>query len=149
MLTKDDLIQNEPERRYKVIRLPHPAGDGQTVEVRVRNFFGAERVAFLNAMYDSKGEPVKFRHDHMGELEVAFCWVDDDGKRCMADEDVNAAWWKRQDAAFIEAFIREVRHHNGFVRSDIEDTAKNLPDDGGTVCSSESVQSSVAPPLEV
>ncbi len=151
LLTRQHLIDHRPARQYRTITLPPPnqAECDKPVQVRIRNMFAGEWIDLVRSLNDKRGEPIQWRHGHLGELTVAFCWVDENGRRCMADDDIQAAWWKQQEAGFISAFINEVRD---FCRigadASHEDAKKNLPETDTGDCSSESAPDSQSPTPE-
>ncbi len=45
-------------------------------------------------------------------MAAVFCWVDEDGARVLADEDILAEWWQRTDPAFVACLCYEVEQFN-------------------------------------
>ena len=151
LLTKQSLIDNRPERQYKTITLPPPNSvqSSESVDVRIRNMFSGEWVELINSLHDKRGEPIGWRHGHLGELTVAFCWVDENGRRVMTDDDIQATWWKRQEAGFVSAFIGAVREFSRIgVEVGHEDAKKNLPEIATDGCFCESASDSESPTPE-
>ena len=136
----------KPNREFKYIELPspYPTQMPGVFEARIRKMFTAEWLAFLSARTDDKGEPIKERYERNGELQVEFCWVDDSGKRQMADGDTKTEWWAKSSPAFAMAFISDVVAFNREGMIDVETARKNLPpapgfsDTGGLPPTSES-----------
>lgn len=127
LLTKNDLVNCKSERAYREVVLPSPDSDKMpgSVTVRIRKMFAAEWIAFRDSLTDDQGRPIKGRMDRSGELQVAFCWVDEAGARVMADGDIDADWWKRRDPAFVSRFVDEVRDFNLAGFAALADERKN------------------------
>jgi hypothetical protein len=121
--------QVKPARQYQELILPSPypndpAMAGQFA-VRIRKMFTAEWLAFVNARTDDNGIPIRDRMERDGELQVEFCWVDQDGRRQMDDGDTNTEWWRKSDPAFSTALIASVREFNRDGMIDLEAARKN------------------------
>jgi len=113
-LTLEGLKGGDIARQYEIVTLPppHPEQSAEPVEARIRRMFAADWLAFRDSLTDKEGNPIKGRTDRSEELQVAFCWVDDDGKRMLADRDIDCEWWRKCSPAFVVQFIREVRDYN-------------------------------------
>jgi hypothetical protein len=138
LLTKESLQANKPERVYKEIQLPppNPSISAEPVTVRIRSMFGSEYLDLIDSTSDANGTPIEFRRKHLGELMVAWCWVDADGKRVLEDADINTAWWRRQHMAFTVDFVAAVRKHNGAgVFDNVDASKKNSEETTDSECS--------------
>ena len=153
MLTRETLEQKR-ERAYKVFTVPHPepalAGLGETEEIRLRSMFGSEWLSLVRSVAgDSKA--AQWRDQNYSQLVLAFCLVDEDGKRILSDDDLNTAWWKTQSKGFLTASIDAAMTFSGLRGEGVEAERKNLQRVGGSANSTElplesDQESDVAPP---
>ena len=98
---------------------PHPTHtDEDTVTVRLRQMWSGEYFDLMEStisqpsMDKKERREAEWRGEHMGELMVAFCWVDDTDRRCMEDEDLKSDEWKQTSPAFTTAILDAVRNLN-------------------------------------
>jgi hypothetical protein len=73
-------------------------------------------------------EEAQWRSDHFGELMAAFCWVNEEGCRCMSDEDLQTDAWRKTSPAFQAALLAKVREVCGEIQQvgdGVEDELKN------------------------
>ena len=128
MLTRADLEQKR-ERAYTIESVPHPdparAGAGARVEIRLRNMFGGEWISLIRSMRgDTKH--AEWRSENYTQLVLAFCLVDESGKRILTDDDLNTAWWKSQSKGFISGAVdAAMKWSNLNSDSTVEDERKN------------------------
>jgi len=144
LLTRADLEQKR-ERAYRIVSVPHPdpakAGQGDRVDIRLRSMFGGEWVSMIRSMQgDDKN--AEWRSKNYSQLVLAFCLVDEDGKRILTDDDINAAWWKTQSKGFITEAVNEALKFSNLDAGTVEDERKNSPTAGGCDNSTESPQES-------
>lgn len=134
LLTRKDLEQKRP-RAYTETDVPHPdaakAAVGETVTIRLRAMFGGEWIDLIRSLRKANGEPDEFRNRNYTQLVLAFCLVDEEGKRILTDDDLNTSWWKTQSKAFVTSAIDAAMSFSGLA-SDAEDQRKNLPTTGGS-----------------
>ena len=141
MLTRADL-EHKRERAYTVESVPHPdparAGAGERVEIRLRNMFGGEWISLIRSG-TGKDKNAEWRNENTGALVLAFCLVDEAGKRILTDDDLNTAWWKSQSIGFTTQAIEAAMVWSGVrVKVSVEDARKNLPGTGDSCNSIES-----------
>lgn len=127
MLTKEELFAVKTGRRIKTYTVPHPSGEG-TTEVRFRSLYLSE----IEKLQELAQKDQKVA-DTFGSRLIALCWVDGQGKRILADDDINSEAWRKQDPRFLLPMMTTVRAHcglNGIVT--FEEEIKNSPatDDG-------------------
>jgi hypothetical protein len=140
MLTRADLEQKR-DRAYTVVDVPHPdparAASGERIDIRLRNMFGGEWISLMRSMHgDSKG--AEWRSENYTQLVLAFCLVDEQGKRILQDDDLNAAWWKSQSKGFvIDAIDAAMRFSNLNSDSSVEGSRKNSLPTGDSCKSTE------------
>lgn len=117
LLTPVQLQQRAPVRKYEEIPLPspYPKHDPTPVKVKIRNIFGGEWSDLLGCLVDEENNRIPWKRGRLWELLVAFCWVDENNKRVMRDEDILADWWRGTDRAFFEEFLLKVRLFNDFL----------------------------------
>jgi hypothetical protein len=133
MLTRADL-EHKRERAYTVESVPHPdparAGAGERVDIRLRNMFGGEWISLIRSG-TGKDKNAEWRNENTGALVLAFCLVDEAGKRILTDDDLNTAWWRSQSIGFTTQAIEAAMRWSG-VRpaNSVEDERKNLPETG-------------------
>jgi hypothetical protein len=83
--------------------------------------FGGEWIDLIRTSRDND-----WRSTHYTELVLAFCMVDESGKRILQDDDLNTAWWKTQSKGFITAAIDAALEFSGLAISEsVEDSRKN------------------------
>ena len=155
MLTRETL-EKKRERAYEVVAVPHPdpqlAGQGITEDIRLRSMFGSEWLSLVRSVAgDSKA--AEWRNQNYSQLVLAFCLVDENGKRILTDDDLNSAWWKTQSKGFITAAIDAAMSFSGLRGDGVEDARKNSLEAGGSDSSiesqNESEQASAVPPPEI
>lgn len=140
LLTRERLEQRR-ERAYKEVEVPDPdpaaAGRGEKVTIRLRAMFGGEWVDLIRSMRgDSKG--AEWRNENYSQLVLAFCLVDEHGKRILHDEDLNTAWWKSQGKAFMTAAIDAAIQFSGLgIETPMETARKNFSEVGSSSSSTE------------
>ena len=137
LLTRERLEQRR-ERAYREVEVPDPdpgaAGRGEKVTIRLRAMYGGEWVDMVRSVKDNE-----WRSKHYTELVLAFCLVDENGKRILTDDDLNTAWWKTQSKGFLVSAIDEAMDFSGLSTDEsAEDSRKNLPETTGCDSSTES-----------
>jgi hypothetical protein len=137
LLTRERLEQRR-QRAYKEVDVldpdPAAASRGEKVTIRLRSMFGGEWVDLIRSLRDND-----WRSSHYTQLILAFCLVDEHGKRILQDDDLNAAWWKTQSKGFIVSAIDEAMEFSNLaIEQTSEDSRKNLPETTGCVNSIES-----------
>lgn len=146
LLTRERLEQRR-QRAYLEVDVPDPdpaaAGRGETVTIRLRSMFGGEWVDLIRSLKDND-----WRSDNYTQLILAFCLVDEHGKRIMSDDDLNTAWWKTQSKGFLVASIDAAMEFSR-LSTDEEDPRKNSPTIAGSDSSTESPPSSDIEPPEI
>ena len=150
ILTRKELEQKR-SRAYKTVTVPHPdpaaAGRGETVDIRLRSMGGGEWISLVRSLSKPNGERDQWRNENYTQLVLAFCLVDEDGKRILTDDDLNTAWWKSQSKGFTSAAITAAMEFSGVDSEAAEDTRKNLPTTPGCDLSTESqTASGIEPP---
>lgn len=153
MLTRKDLEQVR-ERSYTVEAVPHPdpakAAQGVTEEIRLRNMFAHEWLSLMRSMTKPDGTTDEWRNQNYSALVLAFCLVDENGKRILTDDDLNAHWWKTQSQPFVVQSIEAAMRHSGLRASvTVEDAKKNLPATSGSETSTELPSDSAIPVPEI
>jgi len=150
LLTRERLEQRR-ERAYTEVDVPDPdpaaAARGEKVTIRLRAMFGGEWVDLVRSMRgDTKN--AEWRSENYTQLVLAFCLVDEHGKRILQDEDLNTAWWKTQSRAFMTAAIDEAMRFSGLnIETTVEDARKNSLEVGNSSNSTESpIDSDIAAP---
>ena len=149
LLTREKLEQRR-QRAYKEVEVPDPdpaaAGRGETVTIRLRAMFGGEWVDLIRSLRDND-----WRSKHYTQLVLAFCLVDEHGKRILTDDDLNTAWWKTQSKGFlVETIDAAMAFSNLNTDQTAEDSRKNLPIITGSDSSTESpTNSDIEPPVIV
>ena len=147
LLTRERLEQRR-QRAYLEVDVPDPdpaaAGRGETVTIRLRSMFGGEWVDLIRSL---KGND--WRSDNYTQLVLAFCLVDEHGKRMMTDDDLNTAWWKTQSKGFLVAAIDAAMEFSRLSTDEAaEDPRKNSPTIAGSDNSTESpTDSDIEPPV--
>ena len=103
MLTRETL-EHKRERAYKLVTVPHPdpelAGQGETEQIRLRSMFGGEWLSLVRSV-SGDTKQAEWRNQNYSQLVLAFCLVDEAGKRILTDDDLNTAWWKTQSKGFL------------------------------------------------
>ena len=146
LLTRERLEQRR-QRAYREVEVPDPdpaaAARGEKVTIRLRSMFGGEWVDLIRSLRDND-----WRSNHYTQLVLAFCLVDENGKRILQDDDLNAAWWKTQSKGFIVSVIDEAMEFSNLaIEQTSEDSRKNLPETTGCINSTESQPDlAIAPP---
>jgi hypothetical protein len=145
MLTRSDL-EHKRERAYTVESVLHPdpakCAKGERVDVRLRNMFGGEWVSLIRST-TGKDKAAQWRNDNIGGLVLAFCLVDESGKRILTDDDLNTAWWRSQSIGFTTDAVEAAMRFSGVRPSTtVEDERKNLPTTGDSSNTTESPPSS-------
>jgi hypothetical protein len=153
MLTRKDLEQVR-ERTYTVETVPHPdpakAAHGVTEEIRLRNMFAHEWLSLMRSMTKPDGTTDEWRNQNYSALVLAFCLVDESGKRILQDDDLNAHWWKTQSQPFVVQSIEAAMRHSGLRAAvTVEDAKKNLPETSGSETSIELPNDSAIPVPEI
>ena len=147
LLTRERLEQRR-QRAYQEVEVPDPdpaaAARGEKVTIRLRSMFGGEWIDLIRTSRDND-----WRSTHYTELVLAFCLVDENGKRILQDDDLNTAWWKTQSKGFITAAIDAAMELSGLAMSEsVGDSRKNsLP--VGNSCNSIELptDSAIEPPV--
>jgi hypothetical protein len=146
LLTRERLEQRR-QRAYKEVDVPDPdpaaAGRGEKATIRLRAMFGGEWIDLIRSLKDND-----WRQNNYTQLVLAFCLVDEQGKRILTDDDLNTAWWKTQSKGFlIESINAALDFSNLSTELTVEDTRKNLQGIGGSDSSTESPNGlGIAPP---
>ena len=151
LLTRERLEQRR-ERAYKEVEVPDPdpaaAARGEVVTIRLRAMYGGEWVDLIRSMRgESNG--AKWRSENYTQLVLAFCLIDESGKRILHDDDLNTAWWKTQSKAFMTAAIDAAIQFSGLaIEVAAEDARKNSSEVGSSSSSTESpTDSDIEPPV--
>lgn len=131
LLTREQLEQRR-QRAYREVDVPSPdpvaAANGETVTIRLRSMFGGEWVDLIRSLQNNE-----WRSKNYTQLVLAFCLVDEQNKRLLSDEDINSAWWKTQSKGFmLKAIDEAMKLSNLSSDMTVEESAKNLPEIGGS-----------------
>ena len=131
ILTREQLEQKR-DRAYKIETVPHPdpelAGRGETADIRLRAMFSGEWLDLIRSLNNPDGKTNDWRNKHYTQLVLAFCLVDEAGKRILQDEDLNTAWWKTQSRGFVvESVDAAMEFSNLSAKTTVETERKNLP----------------------
>jgi len=140
MLTRETL-EHKRERAYKLVTVPHPdpelAGQGETEQIRLRSMFGGEWLSLVRSV-SGDTKQAEWRNQNYSQLVLAFCLVDEAGKRILTDDDLNTAWWKTQSKGFLTESIDAAMEFSGLRTEGVEAAKKNSPIAGGSGNSTES-----------
>jgi hypothetical protein len=136
LLTRERLEQRR-QRAYKEVNVPDPdpaaAARGEKVTIRLRSMFGGEWVDLIRSLRDNE-----WRDNNYTALVLAFCLVDDQGKRILSDDDINTAWWKTQGKGFMVEAIDAAMEFSGLKqKASVEDERKNSSEVGSSSNSTE------------
>lgn len=130
LLTFRDMQKVSLDRVYEEFPIPspHPSHIPGPVVVRLRNMWAGEYFDLMESTLGKEAEQV-WRADHFGELMAAFCWVDDEGNRCLTDDDLKSEEWSHTSPAFQTALLGAVRKVCGEIEQPgtkpLDSTVKN------------------------
>lgn len=113
-LTRNQILGAEDLKTEK-IKVPEWGG-----EVHVATMTGEARDAWEQALVDGKGGA---KTDNISARLLAYCLVNDKGKRLFSESDVTALG--RKSSAAIARLAQVAMRLNGLSERDIEDAAKN------------------------
>lgn len=121
LLTRDQILEAE-DLEQEVVEVPEWGGS-----VLVRGMTGIERDAFESSLVKGKGKNASVNMQNIRAKLVAASVVDQDGQKLFNDQDVHALG--KKSAAALDRVFAVAQRLSGVTKQDVEDLAKNLPDD--------------------
>ena len=125
MLDVRSLILGANEAPSELVPVPALA-----IKVRVRGMTGAERDAFEASCFEGRGKKRQFTMNNLRAKMVAFCCVDDAGKRLFTDDDAVQLGKVRADV--IDQLFSVAQRLSGMSNEDVDELGLSSPVSSGT-----------------
>jgi len=117
MLLSKEQILGAQDLRFETVSVPEWGG-----EVRIRTMTGADRDAYEQSLFASRGPDEKSNLRNVRARIVAYSAVDEDGKRIFEESDIAALGEK--SAAALERVYLACRRLSAITQEDIDELGK-------------------------
>ena len=117
LLTKDQIL-NADDLVIEELEVPEWGGT-----VRVRTMTGAERDAFEESVFETKGKDTKMNLKNFRSRLVAICVVDDKGERMFGDGEIPIIG--KKSAKALDRVFSAAQKLNGIGQKEVDELTKN------------------------